>query len=238
MKIFLPVLLMLFVIGTANAQDITLTTKSRSAYLGGNGAIFYGNQVQHSDVWIQWKNGVYLDVWHSVGFNGKRDFDKEVDWTVGKSGSYKGLDYSVDFNHYMLVIIDAMGVNAEVSHTHQFFPRLSVGPYLRLESYFPVQKTGPRKGLFGTVGIRTSSRINSKTSLILKDWFKKDSGAFAFDPALLNQGYAGLTVNITKQFAVTPGVNFSVPISRVRDGREGEAVWEIAVSYSLHHGEK
>ena len=217
---------------SANGQGVTVTTKSKPIYLGSNGAIFYDGEVQQTDAWFQWNNGVYADIWTSASFNQNWNFGKELDLTLGKVGKLGTFSYSANINYYVIVITDVANVNAELSRDF-LRGKVSIEPYVRGEWYFPVRRGGPRRGIMGVGGLRTSVRMSSALSLVARGWLKKDSGCFDFDSALLGQGYVGIPFKLGEKLSITPGMNFSAPLSSVRDGRKREAVWEIVLSYSF-----
>ena len=215
----------------ASAQEVTLTTKTGTIYLGANGAVFHDTPVVHTDIFLNWKNGVYADIWTSTAFKGGWGFDKEVDLTLGKSGKLGKFDYSTDVSYFALVITDIAVVNVEFSRTFQANTRIGLTPLVRGEYYFPVRKGGPRRGVMGIIGSRASVKLAPRVDFAGMARLRKDSGCFEFDSALLGQGFTGLNFKITEKLTLSSGIYFSSPISSVRDGRKKEAVPEIGISY-------
>lgn len=174
------------------AQDVTINTKLRNKYGGGNGADFYTGRVLQSDVLLKWKNGIYTDLWISTGFNTKWDFDKEFDWTLGKNWKFGEINYNVEVNYITAVVTDVMNINTELSHTFQPRDKLDVEPFVRAEWYFPVKEGGPRRGLMGVVGVRASAVVAPRLTIVAMDRFKKDTGCFGFNSTVLNQAELGV----------------------------------------------
>ncbi|OGM97949.1 MAG: hypothetical protein A2735_00960 [Candidatus Yanofskybacteria bacterium RIFCSPHIGHO2_01_FULL_41_21] len=219
--------------GTAKvqAQEITFTSKARQIYLGANGDPFYNGFVPQSDLSLAWENGFYGDVWFSTALNGRKDFDKEVDITFGKSGKIGQFNYTTNINYFVLVITDVMNVNGETNRNLQINRKVNLAPFLRGEVYFPVHKGGPRQGLMVVSGIRSSSELHPRVILLANYWFKMDSGCFGYDRALLGQGFVGLGFKVNGKVTVTPGVTVSKPLTSVSDGRRFQSNPEIAISY-------
>ncbi|GEM_PF-6939614 len=222
---------LLFGAGMVQAQEVTFTSKARQIYLGANGDPFYNGFVPQSDFFLSWENGFYGDLWFSTALNGQKDFDKEVDITVGKSGKIGELNYTADVNYFVLVITDVMNINGETSRNLQINRKVNLAPFLRGEVYFPVHKGGPRQGLMVVSGIRSSSELHSHVGLLVNYWFKVDSGCFGYDRALLGQGFVGLSFKLNEKVVVTPGITMSKPLTSVNDGRKFHSNPEIAISY-------
>lgn len=206
-------------------QEVTLTSKVKGDYLGGDGATFYKGPVLQSDVYVNWKNGVFADVWTSTSNNTQIEFDKEVDLAVGRGGNVGPMKYLVDVEYYVIKGIDVLNANIEVGRG---------GSFARLEAYSPRASGGPRKGLITAVGHRAELPIgHSRVSAVGQGWLKGDSGCFGFDKALLAQGYVGLKVGLWHGASLVGGARLSTPISKVGDGRKKEAVWETGLSHSF-----
>jgi len=212
-KALATMIALLATVGNAVAQEVTLSANAKEIYLGANGAVFYDGFV-----------------WTSTALNFRRDFDKEVDVTVGKAGKFHGFDYAVDGSYFIIVITDVITTSIELSRSVEINPRLTLAPYIRAEAYGPVRKGGPPRGIMGIAGLRGSVTIVPRLSISYRGLLKKDTGCFGFDSAVMGQGYVGIPIRLTSRLNITPGVSFSAPISRVRDGRKQEAVWEIGFS--------
>lgn len=219
--------------GIVRAQDITVTTKTKAIYLGGNGAVFYDGPVQQTDVFLGWKNGVYADVWTSTSFNTKKNFGKELDLTLGKADEFGKFNYSININYFAIVVTDVVNVNAELGRGFQLNRQTNVSTFVRGEYYFPVHGNEPRRGAMGVIGIKGGTDLPARLGLAMNAQLKKDSGAFGFNSALLGQGRADLSFKVSGKFSILGSVNFSSPLSHVTDGRKTETVWEFGISYRL-----
>lgn len=225
MRILIRVMmLVLLVTSVAQAQEVTLTSKVKSIYLGANGAEFYNDSpVLQTDLFAVWKSGVYADLWTSTAGNTELKFDKEIDLTLGRSGKFGRVKYATDVQYYFIQGINVMNGNLEVGAGSAF---------VRLEGYAPVKSGGPYKGWFISAGSRNDLRLASKIHLDVQEWVKHDSGAFSFGELWLIQGYIGLSASVTDKTNIVGGVKWSKPISEVEraDGRKEEARWEIGMS--------
>lgn len=218
------VVLVLVAATTLFAQDVTVTSKAKAMYLGVDGARFYDETpVFQSDVAVNWKNGVYGDVWTSTAANRQLKFDKELDVVIGKSGNIGRAKYDVNSGYFAVQGIDVMNHNVELAFKSQF---------VRLEAYNPVQKGGPGKGLQALVGARQVLPAGKHLAFDVQGWVRADSGCFGFDKALLTQGYVGARVSLGRTSVIT-GARLSAPVTEVHDGRKKEAVWEFGISQSF-----
>jgi hypothetical protein len=220
-------ILMFFAVSTF-AQDITLTTKFRSAYLGSTGGMFYDDIVQQGDITASWKNGWLVNAWASTSFNDKKDFGKEIDFTVGKNGNLGDIDYYTDFEYFLVQGKDVANWNGELSKS---FNGGLISPFIRAEAYFPTQTGGLRKGLMGVFGVKSNFKVSPKISISLGVQTRKDSGCFGNDAGVLGQGFIRTGFAINDKWTVIPGIMGMIPLSHRTDGRVAATATEIGVSY-------
>jgi len=211
-----------------SAQEVTLTSKLSPIYLGQQGGVFYDGPVQQTDVYLEWGNGVFVDVWTSTGFNTRKDFDKELDFLVGYAKTVGRTSYSTDFQYYVVQGGDVVNWNGEVDF--QFL-------FVRLEVYAPSKRDGPHKGLIPSAGIRLLQKPLfekiERIKLDIEQLAKHDTGCFGFDAAWLYQGNIGVSLAITSRTSVNGGFRWSIPLNLPADGRKGEAVWKFGFSRSF-----
>lgn len=219
----------------ANAQEITVTSKVKSSYLGLNGGVFYDEPVVQPDVYIEWPNGVYADLWASTAFNGDRAFDKEIDLTLGFNGTVSHVDFTVEANYFILIVPDIFNVNLEARKAFSMSGGISVIPFLRIEGYVPVVSDGPRRGLMAVAGVRIPIQIVSLVSSSFKAQIRRDTGCFGGDPAVLAQGSLDFDVRMSEVLHLLVGVMYSDPITSVStaDGRKASVAYSGGFSYSF-----
>ncbi len=218
---------LVFATGSVFAQSVTVTSKVKAIYLGAQGAEFYPDApVLQSDVFVSWKNGMYFDLWTSTAANTTLRFDKEVDFTLGRRVVVGRMKYSADMNYYAIQAVDVLNPNVEVS-----LNATKLSPFARLEVYAPRKRGGPKKGVMEILGLRSATKVAPRLGLQVEAKVRHDSGAFGFDEAWLGQGYVGAVIYVGKS-TVVGGVRMSDPMTSVsaKDGRKGEAVWEIGIS--------
>lgn len=217
--------------GQAFGQEVTLTSKTRSTYLGSNGGKFAG-PIQATDIYIEWENGIYIDVWAATSFNTKKDYGKEANFTFGKLYKFGKYNCLAEVTYVAAVDTDVININAELSRDHEV-RGTTVSPFVRGEYYFPTHKGGPRRGVMGVAGIKTTTNLAQGIDFSLKAQLRKDSGNFGFNSALLGQARADVSFTVTKQINILGGLNFSTPLSHVTDGRKALHSWEFGVAYKL-----
>lgn len=219
----------------ANAQEVILTSKVKDAYLGVNGGVFYDKPVVQSDLYLGLSNGVYADVWVSSGFNGDRDFDKEIDLTVGVNGSAAGIDYTIEASYFVLIVPDVFNIVVEGRKFLTIGHGVPIVPFLRLEGYAPFVDDGPRRGMMAIIGARCPVQITPWLSGSLKAQIRKDTGCFGNDPAVLAQGSLDFEARVSDDLNLLVGVTFSDPLTDVSaaDGRTSSTALTGGFSYSF-----
>jgi hypothetical protein len=213
----------------ALAQEVVHTTALRPVYMGQQGSIFADQHVMQSDVRVGWKNGVYADLWLSSGFNTRKDFDKEIDLTLGYAKSKKHFSYSVDGSYFVVKDIDVANLNAQIA---------AKGFFLKAEGYVPRGKGGPGKGFIWSTGMVADDLPlldrYKRVRVSIGQWVKHDSGTFGMNPGWLYQGKLGVKLLATKKTAIGIGAKWSAPLSTdFSDGRKREFVWEFGLSRIL-----
>jgi hypothetical protein len=230
--IALFVFAMLMPSSTAVAQEVALTSKYAPVYMGVDGARFYNHPVIQTDLFVGWKNGFYGDFWVSTAADGntRREYDKEIDITLGYGFSARGLSYAVDAAYFVVQGIDVLNLNTEVSLAKE-----KLSPFVRAEFYAPRKSGGPAKGTIFSGGLRSKLAVAKNVTMSLEACVKQDSGAFGYDKATLLQGEVGFDVALTSKTTLLLGVRLSDPITKVSqgDGRKKEAIWSIGLTRSF-----
>ena len=217
-----------FLISTASAQTIEVTTKFRSAYIGTTAAVFYEEPVQQTYVDFFWKNGVWAEIWTSTGFDTKNNFGKEVDLIIGKDGKLGNFNYSTDFEYFFIQGKDVINLNGKIGKS---FVEGLVAPFVKVELYSPTQTGGPQKGIMGVLGVDSNFKISPKISSIVNLQIRQDSGFFGADAGTLAQGSLRVKIALGENWSLTPGVMGFIPLSHRNDGRVAATAGEIALSY-------
>ena len=222
----IALLLSFFAASVASAQEVTVTSMVKGAYLGPDGAVWYRHPLLQSDIFVAWDNGVYADLWTSTGFNTRKDWDKETDITLGYGGKFRQLNYSVEGVYFAVMDGDILHGKLELS-----VETPKVSPFVRVMGYVPTRKGGPKEGVLLVGGFKTGFAPSDKVEISLEGSGRHDSGAFGYDEAWLVQGKVGVGVALTPKTQLLLGVELARPLTVVTDGRKGEVVWEIGLSH-------
>jgi hypothetical protein len=228
--VFAVVVLAFVAVFPANAQEASLTSKFRSAYLGTTGGMFYDDNVQQTYLDLNWRNGLWAEVWTSTAFDLRDNFGKEIDLGFGKTGKAGQFTYAADFYYYFIQGKDVLNVNGEIG-----LP-LAEGlfsPFIRAEAYSPNQKGGMRKGIMGSMGVKSDFKISPKINVSLSTQIRKDSGCFGFDSGILGQGSIRVGFALSEKWSITPGIMGMIPLSHRRDGRVAATASEIALTHKF-----
>lgn len=227
----------------ADAQNLTLTSKMFSRYLGQNGGIFYDTPVVQTDLWAGWSNGVYADIWWSCAANGggfHTTFANEIDYNVGivkPLGAYNvdvGILY-IDVVPLGTVFNDVWSPYAEIGRSFTL-GTVAVAPYLRLEGYHNVDgsKTNFQPGWtqWGYAGARWRWSITPAIELSANARIFHDSGGFGKNKGWLGQAFVTTKAKMSARTAILTDIKFSTPID-VTDDRTTEFIVGAGLSYSF-----
>ncbi len=182
----------LFAPMNASAKDLSVNHYGGvySKLLMDNGVVFHGGPVIQNELLIVLSNGLYLDLWHSMGMDGSglsSGLDDRLAYTVGWRGRMR--KYSFDAG---VTYMDMAGL-LEFPDRDLLLPYLEVGRvvtakggnqvfglYLKIQPGFPANGSYPEKGFYVGAGLRHSYQAGKK--LFLKEEFVliRDSGAFGF----------------------------------------------------------
>ena len=205
-------------------SEVTITSMIRDKYTGDQGAVFYEHPVSNTDFSVTFRNGMFAGVWVSTGFNGRKDFDKELDLYVGYSRAIQRFQFSTDFEYFAIQGIDIVNLNGD----------LSLGPaFVRLEGYAPVKQSGPSKGLIASLGLKHEFNLGERFSFEIGGRGKYDSGSFGYEKAWLAQGTGILNFRASSKVTLIAEAELSKPIKALTDGRKREATFGGGISYSF-----
>ena len=231
MRLLAAFMIMIGFAGFASAQEndsaieeITVSSITRTGYLY-QGAMYYNRPVQQSDVVVAWRNGLFVSIWTSTGFNTTVGADKEIDFILGYSKSVGKFNFSTDAAYFALPGIDIANLNGEVG----------VGPiFWKLQAYAPVKSGGPVKSLVASTGARHSFALGKRFGLDLEGLAKYDTGAFGYEELWLAQGKGSLSFSLSEKLSLIGEVEWSKPLTNTNtDGRKREVVAGAGISYSF-----
>ena len=214
------------------------TTKALNMYMGTDGAPFYDGPVSQSDLFVLFPNGIYVDVWGSVGldnFNPWNGFDDEVDVTFGWQTKVKGVSLDVGMSYF--AIVDGGADLKDLFNPYVGFSwaafeeksRFNLAPYLKFEHYRPWSGDALHQGWQNRGGSDWSFKVNDWLSISSRTGIFYDTGCFGFDRGWLSEIHGNLAIALNDSVAVTPMFKWIRPIKGM-SVREGTVAYGISIS--------
>ncbi|MDO8593969.1 MAG: TorF family putative porin [bacterium] len=225
-KAILSVFTIVLFLGQATAEERYLPTVTLSSYVAdkylqfGKGSVLSKDPVVQSDLFISWKNGLFVDLWNSRSLRGSWDdgsLGNEIDYGVGWKGTLAtNLSLAVGVTYFDEPRAFTFGAG-DILYSHAFltrdFKHLSVTA--GYENYVTMPRSGFRGGNLISLGVSKSQsfckdRIGLRTSVA----GVYDTGTLGTDSGLILRGSAGADWNVTKRLTVNViGVNWYVPLT-------------------------
>ena len=210
---------------TNNDPTVMVTETVLDKYLLRNGKVLYKRPVFQTDLNVQFKNGVYVDLWGSTGLNRKENFGREVDLTVGYANPH--FDFGVSY--YNLVPLqklsgDLIDAYAEMRRTFTLGDH-ALTPYAKVDAMIVTKDTGRNSGFFGAIGARHAWQIHPRVSINESIELLYDSSIFGGDSGLVGRYDMGINVKLSKSVTVTPVVlKVSTPFTHMSDRHFAQSV--------------
>ncbi len=212
---------------TADSWSYTVVSRVLSQYLGLNGAVFHKKPVLQTSFTASHANGLYLDLWTSVGLADKRygnNFGDEIDLTAGWAGSKFDIDWDVGLSY---IIAGNMGHSdddfwwqyIEGKKTFELGESQTLSPFGRVE-WFANTELQPIKPYL-EAGAYHSWQISESVSLQSRGSMLWDSGVFGFRSGFVARYKGSLDWKICENVTLeAPYVKLSHPF--MDDDREDE----------------
>ena len=199
----------------------TVSTYIADKYLGfATGNVLSRDPVIQSDIFISWKNGLYIDLWNSRSLRGTWDngsLGNEVDYIVGWKGMIAtNLTLNVTVGYLDEPKAFTLGAG-DILYPHAFLTRDF--KYLSVTAGFENYTTMPRSGFQGgnliSLGVsKYQSLWNSKIGLRASVVGVYDDGTLGSGKGFILRGGTGVDWHITKRLTVNViGVNWYVPLT-------------------------
>ena len=223
-------------VSTSHAQEWSGETVLRTNYVDQNGAKLAAKPVSQSEVCAAFSSGLYGCGWMSAGLGKEKgadapdyvDYSNELDGIVGLANNYRWLNYDANFQYLAINGGDVVGTSFELGIKMVF---------AKIEGYSPVQKGGPAKGLLTSVGYKLDGlplfERFERFQLSNGQWLKHDTGVFGYQKAWHYQGDLGVSIGLTDTLRMPVGVEWTIPLTDLTDGREAEASWKIGLTKSF-----
>jgi hypothetical protein len=253
-KIWVSILLLVVVgllvgFNAANAGDMsaTISTKAWSKYINNNASVSSEKSCWQTNLFVELPaiatlKGFYVDIWHSTGLD---DFPRlssnwadEGVYMVGCGGVTRGLGFDMGILYDDALELfhsngDVFSPYGEISKSFQIFKNSALSPFVRLEFYFPVRGSEPKKGIYSYAGLKHSWQLSPRLSISQKGAFMHDNGAFGRESSLVGQYDGEVSYKILKFLSIEPlAAKVRIPITSVSDGRKTETAF--AAGITLH----
>lgn len=221
--------------------SVTASSMVTSKYLGfGTGNVLSKDPAVQSDLFISWKNGLYLDLWNSRGLKGTwndSSLGNEVDYKIGWKGQVaEKLTLNVAVTYFDEPSVGTFGAG-DILYTYAYltkeFKHLSVTA--GYENFTTMPESGFHGGNLFNLGVSKSQslckdRLNLQASAALV----YDTGTLGSHEGLIARGNVAANWNITKRLTFNViGVNWYAPIT-AHDKRTADTVLYSGLTFKLH----
>ena len=185
-------------VGELDDWSTTLKSRVYSRYLGSNGAIFHRDPVFQADITMAHDDGLYFNLWGSMGLESMEwndDYGDEVDVTVGWAHEVSGISLDFGISYLELVDLrhsedDVWWFYAEASKPYELTEEVTLSPFAHLDYYadaeFSYLKPYIEAGAYTSVQLCEDVSFDMRTSLLY------DTGIFGFDSGFIGKANAGI----------------------------------------------
>lgn len=223
----------------AHTLRLNASTTTWPKYVGVNGAVFHASSVQQTTVNLSFPRGLYAGVWDSVPLGDRGlepNFGREIDFFGGWNGQIHGFNLNTQALYVGVTPIiryrgDVLVLSTTVSRDLRLGHNQVLGPYLWLAYNMPTVGDRPRQGNFYHEGIRWHWS-QGMWSVGANAELMHDSGAAGFSPGYFARGGASIGRTVNKHLRAEIPLQWSVPLSRLRDGRCPEV--QAGLTLSVH----
>lgn len=235
-KIMIVAAVLVVMVASVVSAEVSgsVSTKLLAEYVSPVGFVFYDKPIQQAELFVALPNGFYADLWVSMPLNGKNNFGKEVDYTLGWSGDLAGtgLRLNAGVSYYDCINLfsskgDVINPYAKLSKTVVIDDSQSITPFVKIELPFAVHNDF-QIGSRAYLGASHSWKVTERASFLTDVYVVRDG----------NKGFVGsLTETVSWKIAkkITAGASFTVsqPISRFLDGRKTQVVPAVGLTFNF-----
>ena len=188
--------------------SVTLSSVVANKYLfSASGLELSRDPVVQTDLYVNFRNGIYADLWASRSLKGKWDdggLGNEIDYGIGWNGTIKGLTAHIGVTYFDEPKSFAFGAG-DILYSHvrigNDFKHLSLT--LGYENLTPLPDSGFQGGnIVSLTASKTFPLWNDKVTLPASLSAVYDSGTAGSERGLFIKGTAGVNWNATKQLTV------------------------------------
>lgn len=235
-KMIIAVVVLVVMMAAAASAEVSgsVSTKMLTEYVSPVGFVFYDKPVQQSELFVALPAGFYADLWVSMPLDGRNNFGKEVDYTLGWSGEFAGtgLWLNAGVSYYDCINLftskgDVINPYAKLSKTVVIDEKQSITPFVKIELPFAVHN---------------DFQIGSRAYLgASHSWKVAERAVFLTDVYVVRDGSKGFVGSLTETVSwkiaekITAGASLTVlqPISSFSDGRKTQVVPAIGLTLNF-----
>lgn len=222
--------------GFGEKPTLTLSAMAKSGYLLGNGDWSTQEPVLQSNAFLAFKNGMYLDLWNSVGLQSKWDsgYDDELDFAVGWAGKLGKTGVSLDIGVYYFNVYPVNSLRGNdlfqlytewtPSEPWKIGSNNTLTPYIRTETTRSADGCSVNNDTLVYGGLKHSWAFATNWSINDKAYIVYDPGTCGLDAGFVAswQGQVDWQINKTVTWNLL-WVRESIPLN-VSDRRDTETV--------------
>lgn len=241
-KIILAVAMVVMMVSVASAEPSgSLSSTTAAKYVGGAGTNFYNAPVQQTDLFIILPHGFYVDFWNSLPINGKDNFGKEVDWTIGWSGKIaeSGLKADIGISYYDFIGLfessgDAINPYAKITKEFSVVAKdQTLAVYVKIETPFAASGNSPKSGVRTYLGFIHAWQMSKNASVFQEAYAVYDNGAYGKDGGIIGAYKACANMALSQRFSLGISLVATSPLASMRDGRKTQVVPAVGVTYKF-----
>lgn len=231
------------------AWSLTLEVGAYDLFLADyNGLIWYDQgPLLQTSVTLAHRSGLYLNVWHSAGFNSEwsANWDDEIDWNVGWAGplGFAGLSADLSLGYWDCFQVgasqnDFWAVNAIVSRPFKW-RGWDITPAAILQLAWPVNAeirlpngaaTPAESGSTWGVNVRASRSLCRLVALTVSTGVFFDGGSYGYEDATICESAASLDWKLGPQLTLSlPSLRVASPITST--DRDTVWVWGVTATF-------
>lgn len=222
-------------------QNYSLTSNYRSKYVFSTAANLYDKPVIQTDLFLQTKCGMFLDIWNSVPVDLRKigeNYGTELYATVGWMGKvetfnlFLGVGYEDLYHTLSPEGTDFLIFSAELSRDFTT-SHLTLTPFGKIEINFTLDGTTMAVPL-SRIGLRYSYKLSDHLSVGGRMMVVYDPGLVGGDKAFVGNADTALFWKLGKSAALElPFVRYVSPLNRVHDGRKGDMVYGMGLAFNF-----
>lgn len=243
MSVFTLMVIMGFAFSLANAEDekvsVSFSSKVWSRYLGSDSAVVHDEPVLQNDVFVSLANGLYFNVWHSVGLDDtdlSSNFGDELNFTLGWNGNTDklGLDMGIIYIDglpvFEMIQGDSLMPYIELNRGFDITDKYSLTPYIKLELLFPLNGDHSSGDILG--GIKHNWQLFDRFAINQKAYLLYDNGVWGSNDGIIGGYNMDSSWKLSEKLAINPlMLKVTTSVTSLNDGRKTEMVFGTGLTF-------